>query len=412
MKKKRLYPLIALIALSAPGLAQTRAAPDSTGDFPARVKYRSTAETIAALPGDIFYLPMGVVGFVGRKGFTLLYEERIINRLRSYLTFFDGRAGIRLLSSSGVGSGGRIFFKDLLLGGDADFTTTFGSSLDKRRHHLFYLAWPNSLTFTTQFSKEPKRSFNGIGNASREADRTSFRQEDLYLQLTYQKPLSPVFGFGLDLNYHSTEIGPGKSKSIPALTDSTLAGFAERAHFVTAGLALRSSSVDMPGRPTRGNRILLRLAYNQSLDGDEFSHLHAALITEQFFELFYRRILSLRLGTDWRYAPGDNDIPFYELASLGGLENLRGYRQGRFQDRGTTFGTATYRFPVWRLVEGTVFYDVGRTLNKLADFSFSDWEDSHGGSIRLSMPRGLLGEVILARSSEKTRLLFNFKTTF
>lgn len=416
MKIRILFSLVVGLVCAGSVPAQTGAPADTTQAFPARVKYRSTAETLVALPGDIVYLPIGAAGFVVRKTVALVYEERLIHRIRGYLTFMHGRAGIRLLSNTNLGSGGRVFFKDLLFGADADFTSTFGSSASQRRLHLFALQWPNRLQFAAQFRKEPKESFYGIGVDSQEDDKTSFLQEEIFAQLTYQTPLNESFNLSVDLNYHSTEIGDGESSSAPSLTATPFAlglhGLEDRAHLLQADLALRASFVDVPGSPTRGNRTLLQLGYNQSTDGDELSHLNLALVSEQFLELFYRRTVSLRVGTDWRYAPGDDEIPFYILAYLGGQEVLRGFQRGRFRDRGTVFSTTTYRFPIWKLVEGTVFYETGRTLHGPDDFAFSDWENSLGGSMRMWMPDALVGELILARSSEKLRLLFNFKTTF
>jgi hypothetical protein len=406
------------VGLASDGHTQTETTgPDTTQPFPDRVRYRSTAETIAALPGEIVYLPIGLTGYALRQGASLLYEKRVLRRLKGYLTFMDGRVGVRPLASSSLGSGGRVFFKDLLGEGDADFTSTIGASASQRRHHLLTFKWPNGLTFAAQFLRDPKRDFNGIGTASRAADKTSFKQEDTSVQLGYGWSLGKRFKLDTQLQYRMTKIGAGTSSSAPNLVQSPLAtrltGLdSDRARTVVVDLALRYANVDVPGSPTAGNRTLVRLGYNQAVDGDDISYLSAALVSEQFFELFYRRLLSVRAGTDWRHAPGDNKIPFYDLTALGGVESLRGYRYGRFRDKGVVFGALTYRFPIWRIVEGTLFYEVGRTLHAPDDLSLDDWQDTQGGSLRLWLPKALVGELLLARSSEQRRLLFNFKTDF
>ena len=170
--------------------------------------------------------------------------------------------------------------------------------------------------------------------------------------------------------------------------------------------------VDVPGSPTSGNRTRLRLAYSQSVDGDDFSHIKAGFRSEQFLELFHRRTLALELGSDWRYAPFGNEVPFYDLASLGGTEALIGFKRGRFRDRGLTYAIGRYKFPVWRLIEGTVFYEAGRTFHSVADVTLADWESSYGGGLRVWAPEGVVFEFTVAHSVELTRMLFNFNTTF
>ena len=415
MERWLLFLTVVCLAFSHQAQAQAQAVadPDSTQEFPSRVQYRSRVESIAALPGRIVYFPIGLTGYAARQGFTLLYEKRVIRRLRDYLTFMDGRTGVRLLSSSRVGSGGRVFFNDLLWGGNIEFTTTVGASAAQRRQHLFSLDWPKGLTFDAQFLRDPKY-FNGIGPDSREEDNSSFSREDLSLQLTHRRSLKKDFKLDMQVQYHLTEIGPGPNT--PSLTASPLVanqlpGLEARTHMLKTAIVLRSSSVDVPGNPTQGNRTRLQLGYSQSFD-EQLSHLNFALISEQFFELFHRRILSLRAGTDWRYAPGNHQVPFYDLAMLGGFESLRGYRAGRFRDQGVVFATTTYHFPIWKIAGGTLFYEVGRTLHVPGDVSLDYWQDTQGGSLLLWMPKALIGELILARSSEQRRMLFNFKTDF
>jgi hypothetical protein len=69
---------------------------------------------------------------------------------------------------------------------------------------------------------------------------------------------------------------------------------------------------------------------------------------------------------DWRFDPYDNDIPFYHLASLGGTEILRGFERGRFRDNGVDYTVGTYKFPVWELIEGTLFYESGAPSTRSA----------------------------------------------
>jgi outer membrane protein assembly factor BamA len=270
-------------------------------------------------------------------------------------------------------------------------------------------------TLEGQFRREPNEDFYGAGNVASVQDKSSFTLEEYRLRLQYRHRLRPTLRLELDLGYRANEIGAGRSRSAPSIYDrytpEGLAGLGVRSDFATAVMALRSSRVDVPGSPKYGNRSLAKLSYAQSL-GEDFSHFGLTLAGEQFWELFYRRTFSLRLGTEWRWAPGDQHLPFYALAALGGPEVLRGFRRGRLRDRGTVFVVGTYKFPVSRYLDATLFGETGQVLNTPGDFPLRQWHRAYGGSLRLWVPKGVIFEQNLVHSVEGYFLLFNFKTDF
>ena len=419
MKQRLSLTLFGLLLLATSAPAQQKAAADTT-DFPSPVRHRSRCEELLALPGTVVYLPFHLVFYAGRQTAGAIWEKRVLDHVRAWLTTADGRAGIRPLASTQVGTGARIFYKDLIFSADASLISSRGQ--EKRQHHLFLLSWPRGLLLpgafrlVAQFRQEPKESFFGIGHETSRSDRTSFLQEEVDVRLLYQQRLNRAFSLDADLGYHAVDIGTGIGESASALqgryAPGQLPGMDDRVHHLESALLLRALFVDLPGSPTRGNRSLMRLGYRRSVDDDAFSHFQLLVRTEQFFELFYRRTLALHLGSDWRFAPGDDQVPFYDLASLGGSESLRGYRRGRFRDRGVVFATATYKYPVWKLVDGELFYETGRTFHRPGDFTFAGWKPSFGAGLRVWVPDGLIFEQIIARSPEEVRLLFNFKADF
>jgi outer membrane protein assembly factor BamA len=57
--------------------------------------------------------------------------------------------------------------------------------------------------------------------------------------------------------------------------------------------------------------------------------------------------------------PNDAPVPFSELPTLGGPNDLRGFRFQDFRDYTAFFVTAEYRWPIWMWVDGAVFADYG-----------------------------------------------------
>ncbi len=412
---KRCALVLIVLGLATQLDADTEAVVDSTSAFPPRVLHRSRLEEATTIPGRIIYLPIQITGYGARRLATAMWEQRLLDRMKAYLTFADGRVGVRPMASTLRGGGARVFYNDLIGGADAEVTSSLGASSKKRQHHLLTLAIPSGAVVSARYASEPNESFHGIGQTTDGADRTVFRQRDFHLQVSQAQRTRGRIKFSWEADYHTRDVGPGENDLYPSTIvrhATELPGLDNRAHFVEAGVQVKGVFVDVPGSPTRGNRTRLKLAYSQSVDEDDFSHIKAGFLSEQFLELFHRRTLALELGSDWRYAPFGNEVPFYDLASLGGTEALRGFKRGRFRDRGLTYAIGRYKFPVWRLIEGTVFYETGRTFHTLADVTLADWERSYGGGLRVWVPEGVVFEFAVARSVELTRMLFNLNTTF
>jgi hypothetical protein len=364
----------------------------------------------------VIYTPLFATIFVGRQMANAILEKRLLRRAEALLTSSDGRIGIRPLVATSIGTGTRLFYKNLWRSTDASLTSTLGASGSSRQRHLLHLAMPGHLQVTGGFTREPKQIFYGIGVQEDGDVKTSFQQQDACVRLSFPQRLSDVLRLQASVAFRSFEIAAGRSSSAPSTTvvyaAEQLPGLSERTSYLEAEEVLRASLVDVPGSPTRGNRTLLGLGYNRSLGGVNLTHMHVRLFTEQFRELFYRRTLSLLLGSAWSWAPGDDRVPFYGLSSLGGTETMRGYRGGRFRDRGVVFATANYKFPIWKLIDGGLFYELGRSLHDVNDFTFDDWRNTYGWRIAAWVPAGLVFEHVIAYSDDGTHLLFNFKMMF
>ena len=411
--------LLLVFFLAPPVLAQSTAL-DSTSTPLPRPRYRSLPEEAIAVPGMALYIIAERSVFsLGKYLAYAIWNLRLLDRAKALSTTADGRAGVRPLSSTHIGTGARLFYKNLFLNGDATLISSWGSSTTKSQRHKFQLYWPSGrilpggLKFTADYYQRPKSNFYGMGSLSKLIDLVYFHRESLYLRLNYRRRLSPQLVLNAGLNYHYIDIRRNSSRPPGPLPASLLPpGLATLAQYVETSATLNASFVDVPNSPTHGHRTLLYLGYTQSVDDNALSHLKLLFITEQFRELFYRRTLSLRLGTEWRLAPGANEVPFYELSSLGGTEYLRGYETGRFRDRGSAFAKVSYKYPIWKLLEGMLFYETGRTLRHPGDLNRKHWKSAYGGGLRFWVPEGFAFEQSVAISDEETRLHFDLSTLF
>ena len=65
-----------------------------------------------------------------------------------------------------------------------------------------------------------------------------------------------------------------------------------------------------------------------------------------------------------------------------------------------------------RFLDASLLYETGRTFHRLDDISLRDWHPAFGGGFRTWVPRGIVFELNVIRSSEEARVHFSFDTVF
>lgn len=87
-----------------------------------------------------------------------------------------------------------------------------------------------------------------------------------------------------------------------------------------------------------------------------------------------------------RFSSGD--VPFNELALLGGNEIMRGYREGRFVDRHLMAGQMEYRKSFGDSRWGAVaFLGAGDVANSVGSFALKNLRPSYGAGVRFKLDK-------------------------
>ena len=81
-------------------------------------------------------------------------------------------------------------------------------------------------------------------------------------------------------------------------------------------------------------------------------------------------------------ADAGREVPFYLQRTLGGPDDLRGFRRFRFRDRHMLLLQAEYRWEIFTAVDGAIFYDAGKVASRLEDLTCSDLESDYGIGFR------------------------------
>jgi outer membrane protein assembly factor BamA len=188
-------------------------------------------------------------------------------------------------------------------------------------------------------------------------------------------------------------------------------------------------------RPTRGWRAILKVIHTNRALASDFQ------FTRYIADLGYLRALShgryvagLRVDGEWIEAP-PGDVPFWELAELGGEDTMRGFFPYRFLGKGRALMNGELRFlltqfdfyKLWHVkLDGVVFGDGGRVFIDNSDLQdefklnsgllsriVSDFQYSYGGGVRIALGEALVARIDAGFSNEEIGLVYlSFGQTF
>jgi outer membrane protein assembly factor BamA len=236
--------------------------------------------------------------------------------------------------------------------------------------------------------------FYGIGNDTDEDDESSyvFRRGQAVASLGVQLPLH--FTAEFQERIASYKIGPGRLEDVPSTRAAYagVAGMDERINVLTHRIRLTFDTRDSLTAPTRGvfGEFIYDVA-DETLGSAVGFHRFGASFTVLIPKFRKAFTTVIRVG-GW-IVEGD-DVPFFELSSLGGKNTNRGYGDGRFVDQNMWVLNVEERWnvaafdlmDVTNILQLAAFVDIGRVLAEDEGFEVSGAKFSIGGAIRLIVP--------------------------
>ncbi|NNC23152.1 BamA/TamA family outer membrane protein [Salinisphaera sp. USBA-960] len=294
-------------------------------------------------------------------------------------------------------------------GGNTSFNLSFGTP-----HLLGAKRWIGLAQFGYQLA--PSRHFYGLGNngAGPAALSTHERmsQKALFM-LGYR--LAPHWVAAVDAGFNKVRISRGSRDGSKPRTVNEFSNLPD-VHGGTnspVSVSLFYNTQRDLTRPMRGWNNVFKVQHVGSELGNNVKYTRYLADIKYTHPLFSRKnILGFRLNGSYVDGSGD-DLPFYELASLGGGANLEGFSLDRFRGQSRVFvqtglrrKLADFNFHnIWRVrLDGAVFGGAGRVFldkSKLPnDLSRSvypglDNEIQYSGGAGL---RIALGEALIARA--------------
>lgn len=203
--------------------------------------------------------------------------------------------------------------------------------------------------------------------------------------------------------------GPSVDTQFPP---SEIKAFGDDLYYLSVGLSLIHDNRDSDIIPERGGIREISFDRYQGLNTTDYDYNEYNLKVAQFIPaLMPRHVVVLR--TAWKYQQQASiGIPFYRLAKFDVNSPARGFDYSRFSDRGSAVFNVEYRFPVWKFLDGQIFFDTGRVFHSPGDFSFKHFKYDGGVGLRFRTPNYFLMRVQVAYGGEGPKFLLRTSQAF
>jgi hypothetical protein len=328
------------------------------------------------------------------------FEERhhIYQRLYDASTSADGLVGVRpyfYYNTSFQPQFGLHLFHDRLLGPRTAFDTTVTGGPNNFYADVRGRPTPEGdrieFVFGATFDRREDFLYTGLGTTAPlpagalPPARYTGSELDLRALLTFHATrwlsagLGGWFGFqrfsdgsptGGDRpisEIYCVRLADGRCAPSGQVDDALVPGFSQGTQFLRASALVRFDTRDGGSiyHTAPGVIVDLRGDYSHGLGDDPSSYFRVGGGAGVFINLWQdSRFLILRADA-LAVAPVDNTIiPFTQLATLGGPEDLRGFLLDSFRGQSSFIATAEYRWPIWMWIDGTVFVDYGGVFGR------------------------------------------------
>jgi outer membrane protein assembly factor BamA len=134
--------------------------------------------------------------------------------------------------------------------------------------------------------------------------------------------------------------------------------------------------------PSKGWYLEASLSFSGSVTAASHHYRRLTIDVSKYILLGKENhILALNAFTDLNFG----DVPFQQLAFIGGTKKMRGFIEGRHRDEKLLMFQAEYRFPLFWILKGAAFGGTGQVAPDFNDFSFNELHVSYGLGLRVQI---------------------------
>jgi outer membrane protein assembly factor BamA len=125
-----------------------------------------------------------------------------------------------------------------------------------------------------------------------------------------------------------------------------------------------------------------------------------------------RRVIALRGKAVLTSVDSGQTVPFYLQPTLGGSDDLRGFRSFRFYDDNLVLMNAEYRWESFSGLDMALFFDAGKVYHKRADWNTNALETSAGFGLRFNVKNSVFMRIDVGFSHEGFQFWWKFSDIF
>jgi hypothetical protein len=263
----------------------------------------------------------------------------------------------------------------------------------------------------------PHIDYYGPGPDSAKSGRTAWALEDTSFQI---KPgIQPLHGLRLGGigRYLLTNVSQGRDERFAStdavFSERTTPGIRFQSDFVQAGGFVQFDWRDNPGGPRSGGNYLAQYSTWSDVSRGFYSFNRVDLEAQQYIPFFnQRRVIALHGRVEAASAHDRNVVPFYLQPTLGGSDDLRGFRPFRFYDNAAVVLNAEYRWEIFSGLDMAIFFDAGDVFPDWRQINYRTLKKDAGFGFRANVRNDVFLRIDTAFSTEGFQLWVKFNNVF
>ncbi|WP_281612540.1 BamA/TamA family outer membrane protein [Flammeovirga sp. SubArs3] len=235
---------------------------------------------------------------------------------------------------------------------------------------------------TWEYAKYPEKYY-GIGGDTPNSNEQLMDWTKVDFRQQFLKKIRDKMFFGLQYryaNFWDISVGPredgsyGDVSEIPGYAGGSLSGL---------GFVYKWDTRDLVLTPSGGHYIEAKIETYNSFLGSDYKFERIYLDARKYFDVSREKEGKTVVAFQGIYNSTYGDVPFREMALMGGLNMMRGVYEGRYRDNNMiAFQAEVRQHMFWRLGM-TAFVATANVYENSSDFNFSETKLSGGVGVRL-----------------------------
>jgi len=235
----------------------------------------------------------------------------------------------------------------------------------------------------------PRIDYYGPGPDSSRNGRSHFRFEETRYDVLLGVRLGRRLSLGFTGGYLSVNAGRGNRADIAhtadLFTEQDTPGLERQTDFARGGFFTRLDYRDDPIGARSGGMFQVRWQNYSDVRSNRFDFRQLDLEARQYVPFFNkRRVIALALAGTLSYPGSGAAVPFYLQPTLGGSDDLRGFRSYRFYGDNLLAANVEYRWEAFSGLDMALFLDAGKVAARRSQVNFHGLETSAGFGFRFN----------------------------